>query len=155
MSAPSEAVIDIALLVIGYGNTLRQDDSLGPRVAEHIRARHLRGVQTLICTQLAPEHAEPVSRARAVVFVDAAAGPLRQVRLQRIAPRESTQLLTHAAEPATVLALALAVYGHAPEAWWLTIPAVHLGFGTELSVTAQRGAARAVREIVQLAERPA
>jgi hydrogenase maturation protease len=155
MSAPSEAVIDTALLVIGYGNTLRQDDSVGPRVAERIKARHLRGVHTLICTQLAPEHAEPVARARTVVFVDAAAGALRQVRLQRIAPGESPQLLAHAAAPATVLALARDVYGRAPEAWWLTIPAVHLGFGTGLSVTAQRGAARAVREIVRLAEAPA
>ena len=94
-------------------------------------------------------------RARTVVFVDAAAGALRQVRLQRIAPGDSTQLLAHAAAPATVLALARDVYGRAPEAWCLTIPAVHLGFGTELSVTAQRGAARAVREIVRLAEPPA
>ena len=145
MHAPSEAVIDTALLVIGYGNTLRQDDSVGPRVAERIKARHLRGVHTRICNQQAPEHAEPVARgARTGILV----------RAHHLQQRHEV-LLAHAAAPATVLALARDVYGRAPEAWWLTIPAVHLGFGTELSVTAQRGAARAVREIVRLAEAPA
>ncbi len=151
MHASSGAGIDTALLVIGYGSTLRQDDSVGPRVAERIEAMHLPGVQTLSCAQLSPEHAEPIAHARAVVFVDAAAGALRQVQLQPVTPGGSTQLMAHAAEPATMLALAREVYGHAPEAWLLTIPAVHLGFGTDLSVTAQRGVARAVREIVRLA----
>lgn len=151
MSAPPEAVVDTPLLVVGYGNTLRQDDSVGPRVAERIAARHLPGVRTLICPQLSPEHAAPVAQARTVVFVDAAVGAARQVRLRPVAPGTSTRLLAHAAAPPTILALARDVYGRAPAAWMLTIPAVHLGFGTELSVTAQRGVARAVREILRLA----
>lgn len=151
MKAPSEAAIDTALLVIGYGSTLRQDDSVGPRVAERIKAMHLPGVRTLNCVQLSPEHAEPIAHARTVVFVDAAAGALRPVQLRPIAAGKSTQLMAHAAEPATMLALARELYGRAPEAWLLTIPAVHLGFGTELSATAQRGVVRAVREIVRLA----
>lgn len=151
MKALSAAANDTALLVIGYGSTLRQDDSVGPRVAERIEAMHLPGVRTLNCAQLSPEHAEPIAHARTVVFVDAAAGALRPVQLQPIAAGTSTQLMAHAAEPATMLALAREVYGRAPEAWLLTIPAVRLGFGTGLSATAQRGVARAVREIVRLA----
>src|SRR5687767_15002380 len=60
------------LLVIGYGNTLRRDDGVGPRVAETVGALRLPGVRTLVCQQLSPEHAEPISQADAVVFVDAA-----------------------------------------------------------------------------------
>lgn len=151
MKTSSAAAIDTAMLVIGYGSTLRQDDSVGPRVAERIEAMHLPGVRTLNCVQLSPEHAEPIAHARTVVFVDAEAGALRPLHLQPIAAHKSTQLMAHAAEPARVLALAREVYGHAPEAWQLTIPAVRLGVGTDLSATAQRGVARAVREIVRLA----
>ena len=50
------------VLVIGYGNTLRNDDGVGPRVAEALEALQLPGVRTLSCALLAPETAEPVSR---------------------------------------------------------------------------------------------
>ncbi len=151
MKAPPEAAINAAILVIGYGSTLRQDDSVGPRVAERIEAMHLPGVRTLNCAQLSPEHAAAIAHARTVVFVDAAAGALGQVQLRPIAAGKSTPLAAQAAEPATMLALAREVYGHAPEAWRLTIPAVRLGVGTDVSIVAQRGVARAVREIVRLA----
>ena len=55
---------DANLLVIGYGNVLRHDDGVGPRVAEAIEELNLPGVRTLVCQQLSPEHAEPVARAQ-------------------------------------------------------------------------------------------
>jgi hypothetical protein len=55
--------------------------------------------------------------------------------------------MAHAASPATLLALARDVFGHAPEAWWLTIPAEELGIGEKLSLLAQRGFETAVAEI--------
>ncbi len=139
------------LLVIGYGNTLRQDDSAGPRVAEHIEARGLPGVRTFACPQLSPEHAEAVARARVVVFVDAQAGAAGNVRLRRIAPGESSQVTTHAAEPWTLLALARDVYGRVPLAWLLTIPAEQLGFGTDITQVTRRGIEIAVGEVARLA----
>ena len=69
------------LLVIGYGNTLRGDDGVGPKVAEAVEALQLPGVRTLVCQQLSPEHAEPISRARVVVFVDAAVDAPREVQI--------------------------------------------------------------------------
>lgn len=143
--------VNPALLVIGYGNTLRQDDGVGPRVAEQIEALQLPGVQTLSCAQLSPEHAEPIARAWAVVFVDAAESARGPVELQPVSPGTSTQLLAHAADPATMLALAREVYGRAPEAWLLLLPAEQFGFGTELSALAEEGVAQAVREIGRLA----
>jgi len=137
-------------LVIGYGNMLRHDDGVGPRVAEAVEALQLPGVRTLICQQLSPEHAEPISRARTVIFVDAAVDAPREVQLRKLEPNESTQLMAHAADPRTMLALARDVFGHIPEAWWLTIPAVKLGFGEDLSPEAQRGFEQAVREIKNL-----
>ena len=110
-------------LVIGYGNELRGDDGVGPKVAAAVEALHLPGVRTLICQQLSPEHAEPVSQARLVVFVDAAVDAPREVQFRKLEPAGSSQLMAHAADPRTMLALARDVFGHCPEAWWLTIPA--------------------------------
>lgn len=138
------------LLVIGYGNTLRQDDGVGPRVAVRIAALDLPGVSTLACAQLSPEHTEPVASSRATIFVDASVGGATTVELKEVLPAESSQVTTHAAEPATILALARDVFGHAPPAWCLTIPAVKLGFGEDISPEAERGMETAIQHIVRL-----
>ncbi|HLX94331.1 MAG TPA: hydrogenase maturation protease [Verrucomicrobiae bacterium] len=138
------------LLVIGYGNPLRCDDGVGPKVAEAVEALQLPGVHTLVCQQLSPEHAEPISRARTVVFVDAALDVPDETQFRKLEPGETSQLMAHAADPRTMLALARDVFGHAPEAWWLTIPAVKLGFGTDFSPVAERGFETAVQAIKNL-----
>ena len=148
---PPPAATPAALLVSGYGNTLRQDDQAGPAVAEEIEAASLPGVVTLVSPQLSPEHAEAVAQSRGVVFVDAQAGPDQEPRLRRVRPGESSQVTTHAAEPRTLLALARDVYGRTPPGWLLTVPAVQFGFGTELSPVTRRGIARAVEKISRLA----
>jgi len=48
------------------------------------------------------------------------------------------------------LALARDVFGHPPKAWWLTIPAVKLGFGETLSPEAELGLLEAVESIRSL-----
>jgi hydrogenase maturation protease len=137
-------------LIIGYGNTLRGDDGVGPRVAEAIEKLNLPGVRTLVCQQLSPEYADPVSRAHTVVFVDAAVDAPKEVQLRKLEPGETSQLMAHAADPRTMLALARDVFGHAPQAWWLTIPAVKLDFSEALTPEAQRGFAEAVKKIQEL-----
>ena len=150
MNPVPPANIETELLVIGYGNTLRGDDGVGPRVAEAVEALHLPGVCTLICQQLSPEHADPISRAHTVVFVDAAVDAPKEVQLRKLEPGESSQLMAHAADPRTLLALARDVFGHAPQAWWLTIPAVKLDFSETLTPEAQRGFVEAVKKIQDL-----
>ena len=140
-----------ALLVIGYGNTLRSDDGVGPRVADAVDALRLPGVWTLTCHQLSPEHAEPISQADRVIFVDAAVDGPREVQLRALAPNDTSQLMAHAADPRTMLALARDVFGHAPAAWWLTIPATELGFGEALSRETEAGFHEAVKQIESLA----
>ena len=141
--APTEG----GLIVIGYGNTLRRDDGVGVRVAEAVAALQLPGVRTFTCQQLSPEHAELIARAEHVVFVDAAVDAPKDVQLRELVPGDTTQLMAHAADPRTMLALARDVFGHAPKAWWLTIPAVNLEFGESLSPAAERGCHEAVEKI--------
>ena len=152
-AVPSKAseTSDAGLLVIGYGNPMRRDDGAGPRVAEIIEALRLPGVRTLTCQLLAPEHADPVARARRVIFVDAAVDRADGVHLRKLEPGATTQLLAHAADPRTLLALARDVFGRAPEAWWLTIPAKQLEFGTDYSPDAEAGIHAAVAEIQRMA----
>ena len=139
-----------SLLVIGYGNTLRGDDGVGPRVAEAVGSLCLPGVHTLICQQLSPEHADLISQADTVIFVDAAVDAPKEVQLRPLEPNESFQLFAHAADPRTMLALARDVFGHAPKAWWLTIAAVQMEFGEKLSPETQHGLKDAVGKILQL-----
>ena len=135
------------LLIIGYGNTLRQDDGVGPKVAEAVAALAIPGVRTLACPLLTPELAEAISQARLVIFVDAAVDAPREVQLRKLAPADTSQVMAHAASPATVLALARDVFGHTPGAWLITVPVENLGIGDELSPLAWRGFERAVQEV--------
>jgi hypothetical protein len=59
--------------------------------------------------------------------------------------------MAHAADPRTMLALARDVFGHAPAAWWLTIPVDNIGIGEVLSPFACAGMDRALKEIQKLA----
>jgi len=147
---PTTTNMKPALLVIGYGNTLRGDDGVGPRVAGAVEALHLPGVRTLVCQQLSPEHAAPISLAETVIFVDAAVDAPDEVQFRPLEPKDTTQLMAHAADPRTMLALSRDVFGHVPHAWWLTVPAEKMEFSEELTLTAQQGCAEAVRKIQSL-----
>src|ERR1039457_2818418 len=126
------------LLVIGYGNTLRRDDGVGPKVAEAVAALALPGVRALACPLLTPELADPISRAHVTIFVDAAVDAPREVQLRKLAPADTSQIMAHAASPATLLALARDVFGHAPEAWLLTTAGENIGFGKNLPASPRR-----------------
>ena len=141
------------LLVIGYGNTLRSDDGVGPRVAGAVEELRLPGVSIIICDLLTPELADPISKADAVVFVDAAIDAPREVLLRPLNPADSSQIMAHAADPRTMLALARDVFAHAPRAWWLTIPIENTAIGDELSAFAERGMAIAIEQVKSLAQR--
>jgi Ni,Fe-hydrogenase maturation factor len=69
------------------------------------------------------------------------------VQWRKLQPNETSQIMAHAADPRTMLALARDVFGHAPQAWWLTIPAVELGFCEEFSADVRRDFGVAVRKI--------
>lgn len=141
-------------LVLGYGNTLRGDDAAGPRVAEAVAALDLPGVRALACHQLTPELAETLAQSERVVFVDAAVDRPLRVRLRPLRPGPPASVGSHFSDPRAVLALARQLFGRAPRAWWLTIPALRFEFGETLSAPTRRGIAEALNRIRALVNAP-
>lgn len=137
-------------LVIGYGNTLRHDDGVGVEIAEAIAAMNLPGVEVIARHQLVPELAEPISKSRTVIFVDADPAASAGTALLPIAPSESKQLMAHAANPRSLLALARDVFGGNPKAWSLAVPVEDFSFGFGLSHRSQAGLRSAVQLIQDL-----
>jgi hydrogenase maturation protease len=130
-------------IVIGYGNTLRGDDAVGPLVAEAVAQMSWPQVQALAVHQLTPELAEAVAAADLAFFVDATAAN-EPFCARPIEPCAESVVLAHTGDPRTLLALAMALYGRAPQAWWLTISAMQFEYGAELSPPAREGVAQAV-----------
>jgi len=139
-----------ALFVIGYGNELRGDDGVGPRVADAMATMNLPGVRTMACTLLTPELADAISHARIVVFVDACVDAPNGVQLRHIEPNESSQIMAHAADPRTLLALSRDIFGRVPQSWWLAVPAFILNFNQHFSPGTRSGLAEAVKKLLIL-----
>ena len=139
------------LLVIGYGNELRGDDGVGPKVAETVADWNLDGVASLPCHQLTPELAELISATKHVIFVDATVDPQAAVRTRDIEPMAVGQIMTHSADPRALLKLAKQIFGHCPDAQWITIPIQNLAFGEDLSPLARQGMQAALETIRKFA----
>jgi len=86
-----------------------------------------------------------------VVFVDAALGANGSVECHEIEPDENAQVMTHAANPSSLLELARQAFGRCPPASWLTIPIQDIDFGDDLSPLAREGFNVALEKIRSLA----
>jgi Ni,Fe-hydrogenase maturation factor len=87
--------------------------------------------------QLTPELAAALAHLDAVLFIDAWLAPAAAVpQLITLSPAASTTS-SHRLEPAALLALSQALYGHAPRAQQLLVPASGFEHGTALSAALQ------------------
>lgn len=138
----------MSLLVIGYGNPLRGDDGLGWRVAEEWQARRPKAA-VLVCQQLTPELAEPLSRAARAAFIDIAAdqrpGALTVTPLHPAIPKNAS--FTHQMTPGTLLYLAQVLYGNVPEARLYTVGGQAFGYGETLSAEVAEAMSSLIGEI--------
>lgn len=134
-------------LVIGIGNPLRGDDGVGALLAEEAAGHTAVPTAVRRVQQLLPELAADLAPLDAVLFIDAwhapaAAGP----QLQRLRAGEGpvgARAESHRFEPATLLAVCEVLYGRAPEAALLRVPAFGFAHGTELSAGLQQALPRA------------
>jgi hydrogenase maturation protease len=153
-------VVDIecpdAVLVIAWGNPLREDDAVAWHVLEGLRSLKPRpGLPALLLRhahQLAPEMAECVSRAQGVVFIDARRdGTPGGVRCEEVAPSAGSNPLAHSLSPQALLLYAEQLYGRAPRAVVLSVAGERFGMGESLSPVVRRAIPRAIRTVVRQA----
>ena len=138
-------------LLVGYGNTLRQDDGVGWWIASQLAPRYCDSEVAVVCVhQLLPEIAQSVAESEQVVFVDACIeGPAGCVTVQQIEPASAIGE-AHALHPPEILRLAHHLYGVCPPAWLVTIAGETFELGDTLSDPVQAAIPRAVEEISQI-----
>jgi hydrogenase maturation protease len=146
-----------AVLVIAWGNPLREDDGVAWHVLEGLRSLKPRpGLPAPLLRhahQLAPEMAECVSRAQGVVFVDARRdGTPGEVRCEEIAPSAGSNPLAHFLSPQALLLFAEQLYGRAPQAVVVSVAGERFAMGEELSPAVRRALPRAIRAVVRQAK---
>ena len=141
-------------LVIGYGNPLRADDGLGWTVARRLQCDldgdpQFGDVVVLAEHQLTPELAEPISRARLVIFVDARAGdqPGRIERRGIASTVDGSLAFSHHVDPPSLVQMARLLYGHCPTAVVVSVDGDDFGYGTTLSPAIQAAIPEVVRGI--------
>ncbi len=130
-------------LVIGYGNSLRGDDGVGPLAAQQVAEWQLPDVRSLSVHQLTPELAADIAEAESVFFVDACGPTTVQrsspARIETIKPTEATSRLDHLWCPSVLLHLAKTLYDSEPMAYQILIPAIQFEYGTSISAIASEG----------------
>ena len=127
-------------LFIGYGNSLRVDDAVGPALA--------RAQGGIAVHQLLPELAERIAQEERVVFIDARAD-LAPGTVE-ILPVDGESAATHSCSPGSLLRLAREVYGHAPEAFLVGIGVESFELGAPLSEAARQAMREAARRMGKL-----
>jgi hydrogenase maturation protease len=113
------------ILIIAYGNPMREDDGLAWRAADELEAKLSSSkIEVLRLHQLAPELAETISHVDAVIFVDAAIKPNRppgDVHCEPITGIPGDVTFSHQLSPHAVVALARQLYNASPRAFSVTM----------------------------------
>lgn len=153
-SSSFHSVAQSRFLIIGYGNELRGDNAVGPRVAKIVADWHLPSLKSIAAHHLTPELVNDIALTDYVIFVDACSGNscARTVQLSPIVvDNHSPQILPvkDTYTPLALLNLTRQRYNRKPQAWSLQVPIERVDFGAALSSTTQRGCDQAVRTIEQ------
>ena len=138
-------------LLLACGNTFRGDDGVGWRIGSAVEQQlRLSGLTVLMARQLLPEHAEAISSADVVVFVDCsavtAAGTVSTIpiELAESLPRS----FTHHLDPASLLRLTFDLYARIPaRAVAITVGGESFEFSDRLSRTVRSAVPRALEAV--------
>jgi hydrogenase maturation protease len=137
------------LLVFGWGNDARGDDSLGPMLIAAL-AQRLNADQRLRCEllqdhQLQPEHCLDLVGRHRVLFVDADPRIDAPCAAQPVLPMRDPSFSTHALSPAALLWTYRQVHHtEPPPATVLSLRAHHFGLGEVASAQGHEAVAAAL-----------
>ncbi|MEG3437195.1 hydrogenase maturation protease [Pannus brasiliensis CCIBt3594] len=138
------------ILIIGYGNTLRNDDGVGVRVAEIIEGKNYPDTRVITAHQLTPELSEDIAGCDLVIFVDAVFSDRPEIQIENLESSGDWKNLGHAENPRSLLAFTRSIYQKTPIARGVYIPAVNCDFGEELSEVTSKGMEGAIKAIGEI-----
>jgi hydrogenase maturation protease len=139
-------------LLLACGNTLREDDGIGPWLAQWAEERFVgqTDVHVISRQQWTPELAEEIAHTESVLFVDcsieSAPGSVRTIQVEPASPSEG--LATHHVGAPQLLELARELYNSLPRnALLLTVGAGSIELGEEFSAAVTAALPEACRQI--------
>jgi hydrogenase maturation protease len=151
-------------LIIGYGNTDRQDDGVAWHVLAALRrwlgrpdpatdgeAFEPEGANPdfLFTLQLTPEMAETLAEYERICFVDAHTGNVpEKIHVSQLEGKFQRSPFTHHLTADTLMALCAQLYSHTPDAILVSLRGYQFGFERSLSPETQALVEPAAREIL-------
>ena len=126
------------ILVICYGNPAREDDAIGPSIAEDLEKLNLSGITVDSDYQLTVEDAALVADHDVVIFVDAAVEGTEPFYFLPVQSRREENFSSHSVNPEMVVALARDLFHADTEAFKLGIR----GYSFEMFTERMTGKAR-------------
>lgn len=135
------------ILLVGYGNVLRCDDSAGIVTVERIAGKRIPGVEVRAMHQLHVELLEDLQRYERVIFVDAASDG-EAVALRKVNSGEKREAASsHHLAPELLCSLASKIWSQCPQIYVCTIRGSCFDFGTQLSPEVEEQIDQAVAAI--------
>lgn len=138
-------------LLLACGNTLRSDDGVGWCIGNAIRHQLPHdSLSVLLTRQLLPEHAEAISTADIVIFVDCSAviapGTVATTPVEPAANLPA--IVTHHLDPASALRLALDLYKRIPQhAVVITVGGECFALGDRLTQSVKAAVPKAIEAV--------
>jgi hydrogenase maturation protease len=150
--AASRTAAGAPALLLACGNSLREDDGVGLRIAEAVEQLFpASSLRIVAAQQFTPEMAADLAATDLAIFVDASVGDdPGAIRVSAVAPSPDFQE-THRLDPPALLMMAESLCGHTPaRAFAVTVGAGRLGYGTEIAGPVRQAIPRACRLVGNL-----
>lgn len=121
---------EVPLLVIGYGDKRKADNSAGRHIAEAIKQKSLKSIQALSVYHLSSSLASRVAQAKTVIFIGSyllfdEMNP--EIIIKHFLPNyEQPEIgISYPNPPYSLLSFIKRVYGKQLDAYWILVPAVN------------------------------
>ena len=108
-------------VVLCYGNPAREDDGIGPELAERLEGLALAGVRVESNYQLMVEDAATIAQAAQVIFVDASVDGKEPFSFSATGERSDMGYMAHTIDPERLLGLTRETFGRCPPAYSLAV----------------------------------
>jgi len=137
------------ILIIGYGNSTRQDDGLGVYVAGAL-GEQIPNIDVEITQEIGSEICEEISDYGLVFFVDAGIDQEEEFVIRELLAKFRSTPFSHHIHPETLLAMTEKLFNRIPKAYLISIKGYRFDFGFEISQEAKVNAEKAIREIERI-----